>query len=551
MLHGHHQFAALVYRFMPEPDHAEAGPGFERARLKHGDRAPQRITGEHGLAPFDEIDAGRAFAGSELQDRVEELAHGKRTGVPAGGGQPTENAGLAGLFGEVKGLRIEVLGETDDFIRRYCPGRVVERAAGREIFEPVLDFGHFRLQLQFRNDLAEKRCFGEFAQVKFDLSDWESRKRLLLPVLDDAAREGLVQRDATARLGEFLLGRGVNVGAPVSTLVTEDSGLDTPRASEPASTVEESEAPRFIRGFHDILITIGIIVGLLGLGGLATVYAVIPAAIILGEVLVRRQRLALPAVVLTIAIGIAATIGIHPIWDGISPDRQLWMSVGNTVALSAIMFLTYWRYRIPLALAGGLVTLFGAITVCAAIAVRYLSNEPAFFDDHPLALACLLGVFALAVFGTALKFDFADRNRVTRRSDVAFWMHLAAAPAILFAIMTLIYLGKAMVWFSAGTSVWQAAAVVGAVLLLMLIGIVLDRRAFVTSGLLSFGYAFRVLLTEGGFTEVFAAGETLVFVTLLTIGVVVLSLGIGWQPLRRVIVGNLPNGLQSLLPAVR
>jgi hypothetical protein len=197
------------------------------------------------------------------------------------------------------------------------------------------------------------------------------------------------------------------------------------------------------------------------------------------------------------------------------------------------------------------VTLFGAITVCAAIAVRYLSNEPAFFDDHPLALACLLGVFALAVFGTALKFDFADRNRVTRRSDVAFWMHLAAAPAILFAIMTFIYLGKAMVWFSAGTSAWQAAAVVGAVLLLMLIGIVLDRRAFVTSGLLSFGYAFRVLLTEGGFTEVFAAGETLVFVTLLTIGVVVLSLGIGWQPLRRVIVGNLPDGLQGLLPAVR
>ena len=387
--------------------------------------------------------------------------------------------------------------------------------------------------------------------MKFDLSDWENRKRLLLPVLDDAAREGLVQSDATARLGEFLLGRGVSVGTPAAVSAIDGSGLDTPRASEPASTMEESEAPRFIRGFHDILITIGIIVGLLGLGGLATVYAVIPAAIILGEVLVRRQRLALPAVALTIAIGIAVAIGTAPIWDGLSPEQQWWIPPGVTATISAVMFLTYWRYRIPLALAAGLVSLFAAVIYSGALATRYLSGDTAFFDQHPLLLVLFLGLFALVVFGTALKFDFADRNRLTRRSDVAFWMHLAAAPAILYTIMAHVYLGDKQGWFSAETSAGQAAMIVGAVLLLMLIGIVLDRRAFVTSGLLSFGYAFKVLLTEGGFTKIFAATDTLAFLTLLTIGVVVLALGIGWQPLRRVIVGNLPDGLQRLLPAIR
>jgi hypothetical protein len=387
--------------------------------------------------------------------------------------------------------------------------------------------------------------------VKFDLSDWENRKRLLLPVLDDAAREGLVQGDATARLGEFLLGRGVGVGGPVAAAVVDGSGLDTLRASEPALTVEESEAPRFIRGFHDILITIGIIVGLLGLGGLATVYAVIPAAIILGEVLVRRQRLALPAVTLTIAIGIASAIGTYPMWDDISPQLDDWVPVGIAATVSLVTFLFYWRYRIPLALAAGLVTLFASVIYSAALATRAFSGDATYYDRHPLVLVFFLGLFALAVFGTALQFDFADRNRLTRRSDVAFWMHLAAAPAILYTIMAHVYLGDKQGWFSAETSAGQAAMIVGAVLLLMLIGIVLDRRAFVTSGLLSFGYAFKVLLTEGGFTKLFATTDTLAFLTLLTIGVVVLALGIGWQPLRRVIVGNLPDGLQSLLPAVR
>jgi hypothetical protein len=313
--------------------------------------------------------------------------------------------------------------------------------------------------------------------VKFDLNDWENRKRLLLPVLDDAAREGLVQSDATARLGEFLLGRGVGVGTPVAAPVTDGSGLDTPRASEPASSVEESEAPRFIRGFHDILITIGIIVGLLGLGGLATVYAVIPAAIILGEVLVRRQRLALPAVTLTIAIGIASAIGTFPIWDDASPQFDEWTPVGIAATISVVNFLFYWRYRIPLALAAGLVTLFASVIYSAALATRAVAGDAALYDRHPLILVFFLGLFALAVFGTALKFDFADRNRLTRRSDVAFWMHLAAAPAILYTIMAQVYLGDKQGWFSAETSAGQAAMVVGTVVLLMLIGIVLDRRA--------------------------------------------------------------------------
>jgi hypothetical protein len=392
-------------------------------------------------------------------------------------------------------------------------------------------------------------------QVKFDLSDWQNRKGRLDPLMAEAVRAGLVPQDGAARLGEFLLGRGVDVVAPPSipagTPPTGPSGLDTPRDSEPASAVEESEAPRFVRGFHDILITIGIIVGLVGLGGLASVYAVIPAAIVLAEILVRRQRLALPAVTLTVAVALAVFMGTLPVLDDFDAAYGDWIPAGLLLLVTLAGLLLYWRYRIPLALAGTLVGLYAALSAGLFALIRLVTGSQDFFRTHPSGVVFLLGLFAVLTFGTALRFDMADRLRTTRRSDVAFWMHLAAAPAILYTIMAQIYFGFQQDWLAADTTVWQAAAIVGAVMLLMLIGIVLDRRAFVTSGLISFGYAFKVLMTEGGLARLEASADTLLFVTLLAIGVVVLSLGIGWQPLRRVILRVLPPALQALVPPAR
>ena len=69
---GQRQFAALVENLVPEPHHAEARTRPHRPRLQHGDAAAQHIARQNRLAPFGEIDAGRAFACGVLQDRVEE-----------------------------------------------------------------------------------------------------------------------------------------------------------------------------------------------------------------------------------------------------------------------------------------------------------------------------------------------------------------------------------------------------------------------------------------------------------------------------------------------
>ena len=47
----------------------------------------------------------------------------------------------------------------------------------------------------------------------------------------------------------------------------------------------------------------------------------------------------------------------------------------------------------------------------------------------------LLGI---GVFLLAMRWDSSDRARLTRRTDVAFWLHLLAAPMIVHPVFTLL-----------------------------------------------------------------------------------------------------------------
>lgn len=384
--------------------------------------------------------------------------------------------------------------------------------------------------------------------MKYDLSDWEKRRRGLAPLVEDAMRAGLVAGDKSAPLTEFLLSRGAMAAeAPQPLLASgEAGGLDTPVAAEPSVGLEESEAPRFIRGFHDVLITIGLVIGLVGLGGLWSVLAVIPAVIVLSEILVLRQRLALPAVALTLAFASSSSFAVLTLLDGKLGD---WEWVAMSFSPFVMLSIYYWRYRAPIALALAAISGFAAVVFFIGAALMEWTGNDLLFVNQPWLISALIGLFALASFATALHFDLSDRARVTRRSDVAFWLHLAAAPALLYTVISLVYLRDPEAsWFADGTTIGQAAAIVAAVAALMLIGILLDRRAFVTSGLLSFGYAFKILLDQGGVSGLFSSSDTLLFVILSAVGAVVLSLGIGWKALRKRLLGILPTTMRDRLP---
>jgi len=208
----------------------------------------------------------------------------------------------------------------------------------------------------------------------------------------------------------------------------------------------------------------------------------------------------------------------------------------------------YWRYRIPLALSLLFLSLFGLALLCVFLVLSLATGDADFLIHHKLASCLLFLLAALGLFVLAMRFDLADPERLTRRSDVAFWLHLAAAPALLYAMLSFIFLDNlhGLSLFDGGTGASDAVAVVAIVILFMAIGLVIDRRAFVTSGLLSLGLAIASILQK---TE--ARVESYAFVTLLIVGLVVLVIGVGWPSFRRFALKLLPEPLKAKLPPLR
>lgn len=319
------------------------------------------------------------------------------------------------------------------------------------------------------------------------------------------------------------------------------------RAASPASVAadipnqeEDSEIPRFIRGYHDILITIGIVVVLIGLGGLATIYAAIAAIVVLAEIFVYRQRLALPSFALTIAFAICTG------WMIINLDRDfvsgemsaLSASAPHLAVLAAVECVTlalfYWRYRVPVA--------FAALTIAGVVTVTGLALSGLYRGgDFSLYGNTLLLVSGIVLVGIAIRFDILDPKRVYARSDIAFWLYLVAVPAILKGIF-----GSVQPQTTQG-----AALVIIVVALMMILGLLLDRRAFVTAGLVYLGYAFSALIGRNtGLLGGIATSNTVLWI-LVAIGLIVLTVGFGWRFFRQHLLSGLPGALRMRLPVLR
>ena len=383
---------------------------------------------------------------------------------------------------------------------------------------------------------------------------WNRREKLDCQISKrhcrDAAAEDIISADQHERLSRFLEKRGFLAGAeeaaePGDGLLRD---LANPIADEPLNAVETSEAPRLIRGFHDILITIGTVAAVGGVWGLLGVWPAIAVIWGLAEILVRRQHLALPAFALTVLYVIAVVSGFAPLIAAQGEEH------GNVVAGTVLFFVLplallpfYWRFRIPVALAALILTVVGWAMFLVLAIIGAASGAGDMSETMPLATALVGLAFSLLVFAIAMHFDVRDPTRRTRRSDVAFWLHLGAAPALLYtAFAVFLYNSDLGVWWSGDAGPLEAGIALAIIAVLMLVGIVIDRRAFVTSGLVSLGAAIVVLARQADLDmSEFAA------LPLLLVGLIVLTLGTGWQFLRRIIVRHLPDTVRLKVPPVR
>ncbi|QND51745.1 hypothetical protein HB779_07385 [Phyllobacterium sp. 628] len=360
----------------------------------------------------------------------------------------------------------------------------------------------------------------------------------LKSVLSEAAGDGIISIDQAEKLAPYLTERGVRA-----------DDVRSAHHEDVLGEVVDTETPRFVRGFHDILITIGVIVALVGIWGIASIIPVFVAIIILAEILVRRERLALPAVALTAAWTVAiaaAEVSYYP--DGLKNLSDMMQILVVMVPFPVLLAVFYWRYRIPLSLAA---TLGSALAVCTVLILSLLSKltgSSNFILEHSLISSLLFLIAALSLFAVAMRFDLKDPLRETRNSDVAFWLHLSTAPALLYAIVSVIFTMQSgsATFTLASTHTSDAFIVIAVVLVLMLVGLVIDRRAFVTAGLVSLGVALARLFKESG-----ANPGGYVFVILFIVGLVVLVIGVGWPFFRRAVLAPLPDAMRAKLPPVR
>ena len=376
----------------------------------------------------------------------------------------------------------------------------------------------------------------------------------LARALQDAADEGILTSEQSGALARFLADRGFASMPAASHPEAIFPDLDSPVEPE-ANVLEESEAPRFVRGFHDILITIGVIAALSGLwglvsqlgGDLAGPVAALAATLVLAEILIIRQRLALPAFVLSIFFCVTVSAIVVQLFDNPIDERG---AVGGVIlffGLPLALIPYYWRYRVPAALAAMIASVALLAFFLSAALLQGLMGLEDIFKQEPLQLRLLALIFALGIFAVAMHFDLRDPARVTRRSDVAFWLHLIAAPAMLYSVFALVFFHEgSRGWFDGEDGLAQAFIALVVVAVMMMIGIIIDRRAFVTSGLISLGIAIGVIARESNLDL-----TQLAALPVFLVGLIVLILGVGWQRLRRIIVSVLPGELQRKLPPIR
>jgi hypothetical protein len=286
----------------------------------------------------------------------------------------------------------------------------------------------------------------------------------------------------------------------------------------------DEEYVRLLGGFNDVFVVIacGLVLGaVFGLARALLPWAG-PAAVAvlawaLAEFFVRRRRMALPAIVLLLAfVGavFAAVLGL-----GQPPAAAS--------AAAAVAAGLHWaRFRVPITVAAGAAAVVG-------LAVGLLLQWP----DGLRWLSPLLLLAGLAVFGLAMRWDRSDVARATRRADVAFWLHLLAAPLLVHPVFTGLGLFE--------LQVEPARALAGIALygLLSVVSLAIDRRALMVSALAYVMVAFGSLIKDYG------GVGTATAVTAFVLGSALVLLSAFWHGARGAVLRACPPALRQRLPA--
>ncbi|MBK8199528.1 MAG: hypothetical protein IPK75_14335 [Acidobacteria bacterium] len=351
-----------------------------------------------------------------------------------------------------------------------------------------------------------------------------------------AVEAGILTRDQASRLEAFLASRADPV---VKSAAATDENL------------------RFLNNFNDIFITIGIVILAMGLTAITGLFfgprfmsmvtggsvgsfgalILMPVAGVmwlLAEYFGRRRRMLLPTMASITIFTLYSGLSFGMIASGITGANaetvtsftQAWDTLGNTgmgtfFGCGAAAAIAWLRFRLPFCMF--------LIAVSAAGAAYTFAG---FFGDAGLVFGGFMSILiGLATLATAIWFDQKDPGRITRLSDNAFWLHVAAAPQIILGLR-----GMVMGAPNATPSTPEAIILLASLGALGILSLALNRRALVVSSLLSFWLALgQVVDAVGG------GGSTSFIATTLLLGTGIILLGGGWHSARRWVLGFMPK----------
>lgn len=324
--------------------------------------------------------------------------------------------------------------------------------------------------------------------------------------------------------------------------------------------VVDEEHFRLLTGFNDIFVGIAAAILLaavamigyyagphIGGDGPGPVSGLLVAATAWGlaEFFTLKRRMALPSIILLVAfVGgvfeMAGTSIVMTVGENNIDSPQTGMIVfAISAGVAALAAWVHWRrFRVPVTVAAGVGAL---VAVALGLVATGFASEDMNDAQVRLMIRVMEGsalVLGIGVFLFAMRWDASDPKRETRRSDVAFWLHLLAAPLIVHPVFSLLGLteGKA--------STLDGIAVILLYVVLGLVALAIDRRALLVSALAYVLYALNSLFETYGVVELNVA------LTALIIGSALLLLSAFWTTARRAVVKPLPDGLRGKLPVI-
>ena len=298
----------------------------------------------------------------------------------------------------------------------------------------------------------------------------------------------------------------------------------------------DEENFRLITGFNDIFVSISAFILMMSIGWLfgqadliGSILRPLVIAILawlLSLFFILKRRLALPALLFLVSFVVSIIAFSYASLKFIGIDVEIASVISTAVGVIAA-WLHWNKFHVPITVAAGVASLVACL-IFLVLQIDLVKNYINLF-------ICAFGVL---VFLFAMAWDSKDTSRLTRKSDVAFWLHLLAAPLIVHPIFSTLGI------FDGESNLFNILMVIILYMLLGILSIVIDRRALMVSALVYVLYAFRELF------ETYGAVSSSLAISGIFIGSALLFLSAFWQKCRKILLRAVPKSYAEYIPGI-